>query len=71
MSAKTLTIPEDALVNILKTLPEDELMDIFHKTDIESDTSPLSRSEKAEIKSARKELAQKETISGREGDVYK
>ena len=62
MPTKTLTIPEDALVNILKTLPEDELMDIFHKTVVESDTSPLSRIEKAEIKSARKELARKETI---------
>ena len=62
MPAKTLTIPEDALVNILKTLPEDELMDVFHKTVVESDTSPLSKIEKAELKSARKELTRKETI---------
>lgn len=62
MPTKTLTIPEDALVNILKTLPEHELMDIFHKTVVESDTSPLSRIEKAEIISARKELTRKEAV---------
>ncbi len=62
MSAKTLTIPEDALVNILKTLPENELMDIFHKTVVESDTSPLSKIEKTEIKATRREHARKETV---------
>ena len=62
MPTKTLTIPEDMLVNILKTLPEAELMDIFHKTVVESDTSPLSKIEKAELKSAKTEFIRKETV---------
>ena len=41
MSTKIVPMPEDAVINMLKTLPEDVLIDIFWKTLVESDVSPL------------------------------
>ena len=46
MGTKTLTMPEDALVNMLKTLPEDILIDIFWRTVVESDIAALTKGEK-------------------------
>jgi len=43
MTNKTLTLPEDVVINLLKTLPEDILVDIFWKTLVESDVSPLTQ----------------------------
>lgn len=62
MSSKTLSIPEEAVVNMLKTLPEDMLVDVFWKTVAESDTSPLTQEEKEEIRRAKKEYEKGETI---------
>jgi quercetin dioxygenase-like cupin family protein len=50
------------LVNILKTLSEKKLVNIFWKTLVESDTSALTKKEKKAIKQARVEFAKGETI---------
>ncbi len=62
MSSKTLTLPEDALVNMLKTLPGDVLIDVFWKTIVGSDISPLSKEEKELISKAKSERKKGETI---------
>ena len=62
MSSKTLTMPEDALVNMLKTLPGDVLIEVFWKTVVKSDISPLSREEKELISKAKGEHKKGETI---------
>ena len=62
MSSKTLTMPEDALVNMLKTLPGDVLIDVFWKTVVESDISPLTKEEKELISKAKSEHKKGETI---------
>ncbi|MBZ4682446.1 MAG: hypothetical protein JG778_1521 [Thermodesulfobacterium sp.] len=55
-------MPEDAIINLLKTLPEDVLIDIFWKTIVEVDVSPLTAEEKEEIKKAKDEYGKGETI---------
>jgi hypothetical protein len=62
MLAKTLTIPEDAMVNMLKTLPDDILVEVFWKALVESDVSPLTHEEKEEIDNVRVEFKKGETI---------
>jgi hypothetical protein len=62
MLGKTLTIPEDAMVNMLKTLPEDVLVEIFWKALVESDVSPLTEEERDEIDKGRIEFEKGETI---------
>ncbi len=62
MSSKTLSIPEEAVVNMLKTLPEDMLVDVFWKTMQESDTSALTQEEREGIGRAKKEFEKSETI---------
>jgi hypothetical protein len=62
MGSKTLTLPEDALVNMLKTLPENVLIDVFWRTVVESDTSVLSDEERAEIEKSKEEHAKGETL---------
>lgn len=62
MSSKTLTMPEDALVNMLKTLPGDVLIDVFWKTVVESDISPLIKEEKELVSKAKNEHKKGETI---------
>ena len=62
MGTKTLTMPEDALVNMLKTLPEDILIDVFWRTVVESDISPLTKEEKELISKGKLEHKKGETI---------
>ncbi len=62
MSTKTLDMPEDALINMLKALPEDTLIEIFWKTLVESDVSPLTDEEKEEIEKGKIEYEKGETI---------
>lgn len=62
MESKTLTMPEEALVAMLKTLPEDALIDIFWKTLVESDISPLTDEEKEEMEKGKIEFERGETI---------
>lgn len=62
MESKTLTMPEEALVAMLKTLPEDALIDIFWNTLVESDISPLTDKEKEEMEKGKIEFERGETI---------
>ena len=62
MGTKTLTMPEDALVNMLRTLPKDILIDVFWRTVVESDTSPLTKGEKELISRGKLERRKGETI---------
>lgn len=62
MSSRTITMPEATIVALLKTLPEDVLIDIFWKTVVESDVSPLTRAEKKRVETGKKEFIIRETI---------
>lgn len=62
MSAKTLPMPEDAVVNLLRSLPKNALLGVFWKTVIENDTSPLTDEEKTDRKKAYADLKKGETI---------
>jgi len=62
MATKTLTMPEDAVVNMLKTLPEDILIDVFWRTVVESDISALSKEERELISKGKLEHKKGETI---------
>jgi hypothetical protein len=62
MGTKTLTMPEDALVNMLKTLPENILIDVFWRTVVESDVSPLTKEEGELISKGKLEHKKGETI---------
>ena len=56
MTTKTLSMPEEVVVNMLKTLPKKDLINIFWKTITESDVSPLSDEEREDVKQAKKEF---------------
>ncbi len=62
MANKVLSIPEEALITMLKALPEDTLIEIFWKTLLESDTSPLTNEEKESLEKGKKEFEKGETI---------
>ena len=61
--AKTILIPENSIIEMLKALPEDALMDIFSKILVQSDPSPLTDEEEASYKKALKEYEEGEIIS--------
>lgn len=61
MSTKTLSMQEDVVVNMLKTLPKKDLFNIFRKTLAESDVSPLTEGEKEDIKQAKRDFKKGET----------
>ena len=60
---KTILIPENSIIEMLKALPEDALMDIFSKILVQSDRSPLTDEEEASYKEASKEYEEGEVIS--------
>jgi len=62
MTTKTLSMPEDVVVNMLKTLPKKDLINIFWKTIAKSDVSPLRDEEREDIKQAKKEFKKRETL---------
>lgn len=62
MAVKTLTMPEDAIVSMLKSIPKKELLDIFLRTVAESDVSPLSAEERVDLRKSRKELKEGKTV---------
>jgi hypothetical protein len=62
MTSKTLTLPEDVVINMLKTLHEDTLLDIFWQTLVESDISPLTLEEKEAIEQGKNDFNKRETI---------
>ena len=63
MATKTVSMPEDVVINLLRTLPEEDLIDIFWKSLVKSDVSPLTEEEKNDIKKAKRELEKGETLS--------
>ena len=63
MATKTVSMPEDVVINLLRTLPEEDLIDIFWKSLVKSDVSPLTEEEKNDIKKAKRELKKGETLS--------
>lgn len=62
MPTKTISMPEDVVINLLKTLPEEDIIDIFWKTLIESDVSPLTDEEREKSRKAKKEFEKGETV---------
>jgi hypothetical protein len=61
--AKTIPIPENSIIEILKALPQDTLMDILSKVLIRSDASPLTDEEQASYKKAIEEYEKGEVVS--------
>jgi hypothetical protein len=61
MTTKTLSLPENVVVNMLKTLPKKDLVNIFWKALTENDVSPLRDEEREDIKRAKKEFKKGET----------
>ena len=61
--AKTILIPENSIIEMLKALPEDALMGIFSKILVQSDISPLTDEEEASYKKALKEYEKGEVIN--------
>ena len=45
MTIKTVSMPEDVVINLLRTLPEEDLVDIFWKSLVKSDISPHTEEE--------------------------
>ena len=62
MNTKTIILPEEAIINLLKTLPKDKLLNILWKTLVEIDISPLTGKEKKEIKKAMDEYVKRQTV---------
>ena len=60
---KTVSIPENSIIEMLRALPEDTLMDIVLKVFMESDVFPLTKEERASYKKAMRERERGETIS--------
>ena len=60
---KTILIPENSIIEMLKALPQDTLVDIFSKTLVQSDVSPLTGKEEASYRKALKEYEKGEVIS--------
>lgn len=62
MATKTLSIPEDSVVNMLKTLPEKTLIEVFWKCLVQVDVSPLAEEEKKALKIGKEEFKKGKTI---------
>lgn len=58
----TIAVSENAIINILKDIPENILADIFWKTLVSNDDTPLSESENRSIIKAKEEFKKGETI---------
>ena len=63
MEVKTVSLPEDAIIGMLKALPEDVLANIFWKAMIDYDPSPISDDEQKLVLKARSEFEKGETFS--------
>ena len=61
--AKTIPIPENSIIEILKALPEDTLIDILSKVLIHSEASPLTDEERASYEKAMKEYEKGEVVT--------
>mgnify|MGYP001577516931 FL=1 len=61
-TTKTIPVPENALIDILKSLPENILADVFWKTFVHPDDAPLTPADKTEITKAKDEFRKHQTI---------
>ena len=61
--AKTILIPENSIVEMLKALPEDSLIEIFSQVLMQSDVSPLTEEEKSSYNKALKEYEKGDALS--------
>ncbi|MDD2717291.1 MAG: hypothetical protein PHW04_15485 [Candidatus Wallbacteria bacterium] len=52
---QSIAIPREALLSILRSLPERALVDLFWETMVETDESPLSDDERNLISKGKKE----------------
>ena len=55
-------MPEYVVIDVLKTLPEKDFVDIFWKTIINCDVSPLTDDDRKEIRKSKDELIKGETL---------
>ncbi|AIH04375.1 MULTISPECIES: hypothetical protein [Thermodesulfobacterium] len=58
-------MPEYTIINLLKTLPEDVLIDIFWKTTVEVDVSLLTAEEKKRLKRLKMNVEKGKQLSGK------
>jgi hypothetical protein len=52
MGNTTLNIPQSQIVDLLKTLPQEKLIEIFNEVIVSYDSSPLTNNEKNKISEA-------------------
>lgn len=66
--ASTTTIPvsKNAIITILKDLPENILAEVFWETFVTYDDSPPTESEKKSIDKAKEEFKKRETVKWRD-----
>ncbi len=62
MSNRNISLPQDAIVGILKALPENVLRDIFWRAFADVDDSPLSEAERSALAAADAEFERGETV---------
>ena len=62
MASTVVSVPQDAIVHMLRGLPEDVLVDIFWRAFTEVDSSPVTSSERTEIEKADEEFQRGETV---------
>ena len=63
MAVKTINVPIDFIISMLKQLNNKEKEEIFERVFIDEDTQPLSQREKESIASAQQEFEEGETIA--------
>ena len=61
--AKTILVPENSIIEMLRALPEKTLIEIFSKILIESDSSSLTDDEETAYNKALREHEKGEVIS--------
>ena len=62
MEQSQITIPKNALVDLLRTQPKEVLLEVFEDLLVSWDDSPLSTEESVEIENAKSEFLKNETI---------
>jgi hypothetical protein len=62
MGGRVVSLPQESIIHMLKALPEDALADIFWRTFIEVDRSPMTSNESADLETAVQEFKQGETV---------
>lgn len=62
MAVKTINIPLDTLIDLLKDLNPEDKDEIFERVFIEPDPEPLTAAERRALQTAENQLKQGETI---------